>query len=109
MKTIVTLLAILMITGIAIAQLTPQEETDVRQLLANKQKIIDVVKTLNLETVPLEIATLRKAREAKIAERDAELTVVDVAKQNEKKTIEANYEAQIDAIEADISSKQALL
>lgn len=108
----ITLALILGISSTAFGALTAQEEEFVGQLLSNKSKLIELYKIadgLTNEKVPAEIATLRKDIQALVAARDAEILVVKQTAQANIQTIEATYEAQIDAKEASISNLQSQL
>ena len=106
-KLAIALLALTLSAPLAFGALTAEEETFVGQLLNNKAKLIQLYQIadgLTNERVPVQVAQLRADIQTLVASRDAEITAVKVAAQGDIKTIEGNYETQIDAKEAEIAS-----
>jgi len=119
MRIVVGLIVLMMIASPVFAALTAQEETTLRQFIANKDKIIDVVQHhqtlidvadgITNETVPLELTILRNERHAIIAERDLAIEAVKAQAISDVNDLMSTYEVLIDAQEALISAKEAEL
>ena len=94
----ILLVCLILFSGVAFAQsndgLTDTELVKVRQ----------IIKQVDMHTIPLQIEQLKKEREALIVERDNALYQEDVKMQDAKQVILSNYEVQIDAKEADIDA-----
>ena len=113
-KLVLIALALTLITSLAYAQFTTDQEDKLKiiannfdklaDLVAVSQQLKDVADNLGLETIPLQIKVLREEIVALIATRDAEITDVKVAAQAQIQSLMDTYEVQIDAKEAEINA-----
>lgn len=108
-KLTVLLLALTISAPMAFGALTQQEENFVSNLFAKKATLQNLVDGITNETVPRDIALLKKDIDTLIAARDSEITAVKVTASNDIRTIEQNYEVLIDAKESAISSLRSSL
>jgi len=113
-KLVLIALALTLITSLAYAQFTTDQEDKLKiiannfdklaDLVAVSQQLKDVADNLGLETIPLQIKVLREEIVALIATRDAEITDVKVAAQAQIQSLMDTYEVQIDAKESEINA-----
>ena len=106
MKVLVIILSLVMATSVY-AELSIEEEGALRELIARKTTLTSLADNTKSEALPLEIATLRKAREAKITERNSLMRAEDAKANGAKQAILDAYEIQIDEIEGQIAGKQS--
>jgi len=115
MKKLTLILIALLISVPCFAQevtkeiLSDVEILALRELVAQKTQLIDIAKTLDLETIPLEIKKLRVSREDKIKERDALIVIEKEKAQTAINNLMNSYELEIDAIESQIKTEEAKL
>lgn len=127
MKLTTMLLTLLLISGSAFGAFTASEESDLKQIAANKDKLIQmfaivtemealaaesaslvlVSQGLTNETVPIQIAQKRDEITILIAVRDADMAANDVANAATNKAIFDLAELAIDSVESEISTLQA--
>ena len=89
--------------------LTPEQETAIGELLTKKKELLDLAKTVDLSTLPLQLVKLRKEREAIIEARDVEVDAIKAKSVTDINAKMAEVEPTIDSKEAEIAAVETQL
>ena len=118
-KTALVLALLLAVSGTAFAEFTAQEETDLKLVAQNIDKLVRVVQKVEgleslidnqgLSTLPLEIEKKKAERVMLIKTRDGEVDAIKAQAISAVNAKYAEYEPQIDNVESEIKTLEDTL